>query len=226
MKAVFLDLFETLVTDQTPDRPTEEAFAARMGVHPGTLRSWWRETSVARMTGQYPSYEAALRDCCAAVGSPIGEDEFREIVREREDRKRRVLASVEARITSMLEDVADLGLRMAILSNAFPEELLAWRECPLREVAEEAVLSCEVGFMKPQPEIYRLACDKLQVRATDSFFLGDGGFDELRGAARAGMMPLQATWYLARNIEWDSGLPPLQRVSDPQRVAPTLRDLM
>ncbi|MDE0965358.1 MAG: HAD-IA family hydrolase [Candidatus Latescibacteria bacterium] len=60
---------------------------------------------------------------------------------------------------------------------------------------------CDVGFMKPEPAIYHLACEHLQVSPTETLFVGDGGSDEFQGAAAVGMQPIQAKWYLSRQIE-------------------------
>ena len=49
------------------------------------------------------------------------------------------------------------------------------------------VLSCTVGLRKPDPRIYRLACERLDVRSDECLFVGDGANDELAGAERVGM---------------------------------------
>ena len=40
---------------------------------------------------------------------------------------------------------------------------------------------------KPDPRIYRLACEELGVEPADALFVGDGANDELAGAERVGM---------------------------------------
>ncbi|HEY8030652.1 MAG TPA: HAD family hydrolase, partial [Gaiellaceae bacterium] len=47
--------------------------------------------------------------------------------------------------------------------------------------------SSAVGLRKPDPQIYRLACERLGVEPHESVFVGDGGNDELAGAERVGM---------------------------------------
>ena len=41
--------------------------------------------------------------------------------------------------------------------------------------------------MKPNPGIYRLACERLGVEPSDCLFIGDGGSGELTGATNVGM---------------------------------------
>jgi putative hydrolase of the HAD superfamily len=71
------------------------------------------------------------------------------------------------------------------------------------------VLSCTVGLRKPDPRIYELACERLEVEPADCLFVGDGANDELAGAARVGMRAVcvlppghdQALWPEARGWE-------------------------
>jgi putative hydrolase of the HAD superfamily len=44
---------------------------------------------------------------------------------------------------------------------------------------------------KPDARIYEIACEELDVEASDCLFVGDGANDELPGAERVGMTALQ-----------------------------------
>ena len=52
---------------------------------------------------------------------------------------------------------------------------------------DTTVFSCAVGRRKPDPLLYRLACDGLGVPPGDCVYVGDGGSGELSGAAAFGM---------------------------------------
>jgi putative hydrolase of the HAD superfamily len=65
------------------------------------------------------------------------------------------------------------------------EEL--WDETEIAPHVDDVVLSCAVGLSKPDPRIYRLACERLDVRPEECLFVGDGANDELAGAQRVGM---------------------------------------
>ena len=69
---------------------------------------------------------------------------------------------------------------------------------------DDAVFSCRVDHMKPDMQIYQLACSNLGTTPAQCFFVGDGGFDELRGASAVGMQAIQATWYLDRKQQVES----------------------
>ncbi len=61
--------------------------------------------------------------------------------------------------------------RLGLLSNAGPDlrDLLA----PVAGLFDDIVISAEVGFRKPEPEIYRLALRHLGVEPAESLFIDD-----------------------------------------------------
>ena len=56
--------------------------------------------------------------------------------------------------------------------------------------------------MKPSAEIYHLGCRELEVEPGHAVFIGDGGSDELSGAAEAGLTPYWASWFVDKWPEW------------------------
>jgi putative hydrolase of the HAD superfamily len=62
-----------------------------------------------------------------------------------------------------------------------------WSETVFADVFDATVFSCSVGLRKPDPRIYRIACEELDVEPEDAVFVGDGANDELAGAERVGM---------------------------------------
>jgi epoxide hydrolase-like predicted phosphatase len=64
----------------------------------------------------------------------------------------------------MLELVQELrakGFKVGLLSNVIPNTAKDIRDHGGYDGFEFSVLSCDVGYMKPQPEIYKLAMDML-----------------------------------------------------------------
>lgn len=76
--------------------------------------------------------------------------------------------------------------------------MIAWEASPLATILSEAVWSFKVGLAKPDPEVYRLACTRLGVKAEETAFVGDGGSGELVGAQQVGIVAFQALWFLRR----------------------------
>ena len=105
----------------------------------------------------------------------------------------------------MLRQLRENGWRIGIVSNATPDEVAPWPTGPLSPLVDDTVFSCHVGCMKPDPEIFDLACSRFNIAPSAACFVGDGGFDELQAAASLGMPVIKANWFRAReNIEWSS----------------------
>lgn len=209
MKAIFFDLFETLITEKTRrDFQTRAPFHERLGTTKDQSSLWWAENEDAAMTGRFPDCLARFTHLCVAVGSPLTKDEIVMAAQEHEVWKSKVLSCVEPQIFEMLHAVRERGLKVGIISNALPEEVLAWRFCPLQDHVDPVVFSCSVGVMKPDREIFEMACSRICVQPSEAYFVGDGGYNELQGAVSVGMRAIQATWYQDRDVKL-SGTPSL-----------------
>ena len=90
------------------------------------------------------------------------------------------------------------GIKLAVVTNSFSEDVAGWDQSPLRQFFDVATFSCAVGLAKPDPKIYLLACQALQLPPTRALFIGDGGDDELAGARAAGLSASRALWFVSR----------------------------
>lgn len=70
------------------------------------------------------------------------------------------------------------GLKLAILSNGTPAMLAAVvSHCGLTEVFDSVLSVEEVGVFKPNPAVYRLACDRLGIAPEANCFLSSNAWD-------------------------------------------------
>lgn len=87
-------------------------------------------------------------------------------------------------MTDVLRRARKHGLKTALLSNSwgfdYPRE--GWSD-----VFDEVVISGEVGLRKPEPEIYRLAAERLGVPPSQCVFVDDLT-PNVRGAVAVGMI--------------------------------------
>ena len=179
MKAVFFDLFETLITEKTrSDFQARAPFHERLGTTEDKSLLWWEENGDAAMIGKFSDCLAHFTDLCVAAESPLTKNEIVMAAQEHEVWKSKVLSCVEAQIFEMLRAVRARGLKVGIISNALPEEVLAWRCCPLQDHVDPVVFSCSVGVMKPDREIYELACSRMYIQPSEAYFVGDGGYGD------------------------------------------------
>ena len=77
--------------------------------------------------------------------------------------------------------------KIGLISDCGPDTAAVWGETSFAPLIDEAILSCSVGLKKPDPRIYRLACQRLQVSPNRCLYVGDGGSSELTGATEMGM---------------------------------------
>ena len=205
VSAVFFDLYETLITECNTSRSPVPALATRLGIDEARLRAEWDVRREKSMTGTIPDYPSLLREICRSVGNPVEEALLEQLRQERVALKVAPFRQIEDDVLRGLEHIRDSGIQIGLISNVRPEEAAGWATCRLAPLTDDAIFSCEVGTLKPDPHIYLLACSRLDVTPERCIFVGDGGSDELRGAAAVGMTPYWATWFLERWPFWDQG---------------------
>ena len=95
-----------------------------------------------------------------------------------------------------LKQIRDAGYRMALVSNADVTEVEAWSSGPMAQFFDEVVFSCHEGVMKPEHEIFHLACSRLGVVPSECLYVGDGGNSELIASAEVGMTAVLTSQFL------------------------------
>jgi 2-haloacid dehalogenase len=77
-----------------------------------------------------------------------------------------------------LDDLKSAGIKLAILSNGTPRMLAAAvANSQLSEYFDTVLSVEEVGVFKPHPSVYRLAPQRLSMRADEICFLSSNGWD-------------------------------------------------
>jgi putative hydrolase of the HAD superfamily len=91
-----------------------------------------------------------------------------------------------------LHGLRERGLRLALLTNNVREWEPLWRaKLPVDELFEVVVDSAFVGVRKPDPEIYRLTLERLDLPPEACVFVDDNELN-VRAARELGM---QAVWF-------------------------------
>ena len=73
----------------------------------------------------------------------------------------------------LLQDLKGRGFHLFVLSNTCVHWRSFWEEIQGHELFEDVLISAEVGLVKPQPEIFRLACERFGISAGESIFIDD-----------------------------------------------------
>jgi len=79
-------------------------------------------------------------------------------------------------IDGMEELAAELkamGFRLLLLSNASTRQPEYWKRVPASRLFEDTLISAHVKLLKPQPEIYHLACEKFGMVPEECLFIDD-----------------------------------------------------
>ena len=96
--------------------------------------------------------------------------------------------SVFLDVEEELQNLRDRSYRIGLLSNVwpFPIKYLLKRK-RLDQYFEHLILSYEVGFAKPSPEIFHVACQKFGVSRERCLMVGDSPSLDIVGALNFGM---------------------------------------
>jgi putative hydrolase of the HAD superfamily len=102
---------------------------------------------------------------------------------------------------AMLAALRGRGLKTALVANSWPDPARLLRgdveAFGLGELFDVIVFSEEVGYRKPQPEIFLHTLGQLGVEPENAMFVGDRLVDDVQGAAQVGMATVQALWFRA-----------------------------
>ncbi|MCR5118410.1 MAG: HAD-IA family hydrolase [Lachnospiraceae bacterium] len=197
IKAVIFDMYETLVTQNRGPLYFGEHIAADMGISEAKFREIWDVTDDDRTLGKLTLRETI--DMILKANDIYTKELSDKIVTKRSEIKKQHFRDFRDDIIPMLEGIKKLGIKIALISNCYEEEVPAIRESSIFPYFDVAMLSYEQGVMKPDQEIYERAVKALNVAAEECLYVGDGGSHELEAALEAGMKPMQARWYLAEN---------------------------
>jgi HAD superfamily hydrolase (TIGR01509 family) len=102
---------------------------------------------------------------------------------------------------ALLDSLRSRGIKTGLVATSWPDPARLLRadveSFGLTEQFDVIVFSEEVGFRKPQPEIFLFALAQLGVDPENAMFVGDRLDTDVQGAAQVGMATVQALWFRA-----------------------------
>ena len=202
MKAVIFDLFETLVTEWGRPKYTTRQVALDLGIDHHVFRKEWSARNRDMMyIGKYTNTEQVYEEILNIMGITRDSKLLTQIADKRADYKRMCFEVIEPKIMNMLALLKSKDYKIGLISNCSPEEIIALHDCSLYPYFDAVVLSCDVGMKKPDIKIYEHCLTILEEQASNCFFVGDGGSDELSGAEKTGLIPLKALWFIKHHAK-------------------------
>jgi len=186
-QAILFDLYDTLIwLDVQESNRWRQRFADRMSVPLDAFLTVWRRSLNDRMLGK----GGGLSDHISAALSELGIspdvvliDDLVSIERQRLYHSVKLYPNT----VTVLKRLAAKGFRLGLLSNASDGAAIPITYLGIDQLFHQLILSHEVGLLKPDPAIYHLACQRLQVAPEDTMFVADGGFGELDAAHDLGI---------------------------------------
>ena len=168
-RAFLVDVFETAISIDMIRY--NAALAERAGTDPESFAAAFHAWAIPAMDGSASIRRAlteVLRACgvaadAAAIDRLVAAD--RELVDE--------LAVLHDDVVPFLESLRGLGVRTAFVSNCSENARPLLDRLGLTTLVDELVLSCEVRAVKPDPAIFEVAVERLDVRAGESLFVDD-----------------------------------------------------
>src|SRR5712691_6373821 len=156
--AVLIDLYDTLLWSEWAR--WQRALALRLGVTEPALVRAFDDTRPARSTGAYPDHDgdiAALLLALRIEPSPelVGE------VRALEDQELTRDIHLYADSLPVVRELRERGVGTALVSNCSHNTRGVVKRLGLDTAFDTVILSFEVGVQKPEPEIYRVALERL-----------------------------------------------------------------
>lgn len=207
IKAVIFDMFETLVTLFEGRTYFSENIVQDLGLPMNTFRKAWHSNEKERTIGKYSMKEGVVLTL-KTVGA-WSEENVELVIRKRREALVDTFSAIPQVSIELLKTLHQKRLKVGLITNTFSDECELIKQSPLYPLFDVALISYETGLCKPDPQVYQLMIEKLNVKAEECLYVGDGGSRELFGAREAGMQALQCTWFSDRAFEPHIPCPPL-----------------
>ena len=189
--AVIFDLFGTLVNIFRVDEHDQMTgrMAAALSAPADEFTKEWVNTFPQRVTGEFATTEENIRHVAKTLKLKPTEVQVQEARTIRWDFSKDSLQP-KLHAIETLKDLREAGLKIGLISDCSSEIPGLWNGTPLGPLFDSAIFSCTARIRKPDPRIYQLACNELEVQPKTCLYIGDGGSNELTGAQNVGMTPI------------------------------------
>jgi putative hydrolase of the HAD superfamily len=190
-QAVIFDLFGTIVNIfSRPDyeKALEEMILILKAPHDEFVKLWY-QTAGERAIGTFGTLEDNLKYICRQLKITPSENQFKRASQVRMEMVARALTPKKDAIET-IRQLKSSGYKTGLISNCSPEPPVLWPGTPFAPLFDATIFSSTCGLRKPEPPIYKLALQKLAVKAESCLYIGDGDGNELDGAAQVGMRPV------------------------------------
>ena len=186
VRACLVDVYDTIVNSRFESRLRD--VAAFAGVDADAWLAGWVKTRTERDLGTLSVADSVGQALLASGIDPAPELVDTLVRKDAELLRQQVRLFDDA--VPFLTGVRASGMAIALVSNCGDTTRALLDYLGVIPLADAVVLSCEVGSMKPSPDIYRTALEDLGVAAADAVMIDDQpGF--CAGAEAVGVRAIQ-----------------------------------
>ncbi len=190
-KAVIFDLFGTLIENFSlrEYQSVLRNMASIVSVPSDDFIRLWFDTFDERAIGVFRSTEANIEHVCRMLRVDLDDDRIKLAAQIRFDFTVRSITP-RADAIETLSHLKSAGYKIGLITDCDVDTPTVWQGTPFTLLIDVAVFSCLVGLKKPDPRIYQLATDQLEINPQECLYIGDGSSRELSGAMQVGMNPI------------------------------------
>ena len=193
-QAVIFDLGGTLIANTLENTKWRIEMAAILSVPEADIARAWEATFKKRMTGEFYLAHDCIAHCCRELNLHVTEEQMQRAAKLRLKTTREQVLTIQPHAVETISQLKMKGHKIGLLSNCSSETIILWYETPFTGIFDITVFSCAVGLMKPDPRIYHVALEKLQVSPNECLYIADGMDGELKAAAAVGMTPVRISF--------------------------------
>ncbi len=185
-RACLIDVYDTILVSQFTARM--ESLISPLGIPVGKWLAEWDKLREDRDRGRVTTV-ASFQRTLPAFGIEPGPDLIADLARRDAESARASVRLCDDTVP-FLRWLRSNGVLTALVSNCADGTRGQLEHLGIVPLVDAVVLSCEVGSVKPYPEIYATALDDLGVAAADAVFIDDQPAYCV-GAQAAGIRPIQ-----------------------------------
>ena len=211
-KACLVDVWDTILKPDFEDRLA--ALTAYAGVDPATFLAEWLTSRTDRDRGKLSVASSFTRTLRVRGIDPTPEL-VSDLLRKDAEFAREHVRPFDDTVR-FLTELRSRGVLIALVSNCGDTTRPLLEDLGVIPLADSVILSCEVGSVKPFPEIYISALEDLGVAAADAVMIDDQP-SFCAGAEAVGVRAIQIVRHNLDGQVPKPGFPVVQSLLDAQR---------
>jgi HAD superfamily hydrolase (TIGR01509 family) len=213
VRACLVDVYDTILRSQFV--PRVESLVTPLGIAVGDWLAEWDKMREDRDRGRL-TIAASIARTLPAFGIEPDPGLVADLAR-RDLESFRALTRLCEDTVPFLEWLRSRGVLTALVSNCADTTRAQLEYLGVIPLVDAVILSCEVGSMKPYPEIYVTALEELGVAAVDAAFIDDQPAFCV-GAQAVGIRPIQIARGEASGYVSQWNFPVVHSLSDAQSL--------